>query len=175
MPQTGDQLGIALQLFDSATDKFVRASVYDSAGNHLAGSPANCPHHAGGLYKNTGFFMPTGPFVIASFKVFNDAGFTSESVLHGDGIDIFTQDIPLSVILPALFTSEPPIKGLIEQLSNIVGHLEDKDAIAGHLIDNNTPLEGRVELSDTDLKGVIEDESLSGSIEDPPDLEGEVP
>lgn len=89
MPLVGDPIPLSVQLHDGATGKFVRARVYDPAGAEITGSPISVPHVAGGLYKVNTLVMPDETHVVAQYKVYDDAPFTTPSSVHGDASDIF--------------------------------------------------------------------------------------
>lgn len=89
MLKIGETVPISLQLFDGATNKYPRARLYKIDGTELSGSPVALSHIANGLYKNSAFSMPNENAVIVQYRVFNDAGFTTESGLHSAAMETF--------------------------------------------------------------------------------------
>ncbi len=127
MLKVGDQIPVSLQLFDGATDKFVRAVIRDSAGSTISGSPFSVPHVSGGQYSNTAALMPSSAFVTVQFKVYTDSGFTTLDDSYEDDLDIFQLD-----------------DSRIEGEAELIGVVEDQEPLAG-VVDDVVPLIGSVE------------------------------
>jgi len=91
----GASLPLGYQLHDGATGKFVRAHVRDQANAAVTGSPFALTHVAQGFYSNTAYtVLIANTKLKATYIVFDDAGFTIESVFHTRGAaetDVETQ------------------------------------------------------------------------------------
>jgi hypothetical protein len=97
--------------------------------------------------------MPNTPHVVATFEVFDDAGFTMPSSVHGDGIDIFELD--QDVLTPV--TSGAAVIG--EVLTNEV----ESSALSSILL-------GEVDVAETD--GLANDSGTIGGEVSDPDIDG---
>ena len=117
----GAAIPLQLQLATSKTGLFVRAYLYNGDGSALnSGTPVALTHSGNGLYQNRTFFMPNTPFVVATYQVALDAGFTSIAPQDGSGIDVFNletvaQDIIRRDSLIAVVKDKTPV------LSQVVG------------------------------------------------------
>jgi hypothetical protein len=117
----GQRIPIAMQLFDSATNKYVRATISKADGSALSGSPFNVPHEANGLYKLNTQDMPNTPFITVQYKVFDDAGFTTPSADHADGLDVFS--------LAESLAEQAQISGVVSDEALLAGSLESNTLI----------------------------------------------
>lgn len=134
--KAGDPIVLSLQLETGATDRFVRAFIYDVAGVPFAGSPRDLAHVAAGLYSDSGLIFPSDKFELrAVFKVYLDAGFTILDPEHGDSIEVYRLD----TLDPALIASLNQIlaglnalvaqgvgyaiQGIVDKASDIVGEI----------------------------------------------------
>ena len=97
MPKIGDTLQLNCQLYDGATNKYVKAWLRDASGVALSPATATLAHVGEGLYSNDSVVMPTTQQVTAVIKVFDDAGFTTPSSLHSDVLDVFDLDTEISL------------------------------------------------------------------------------
>lgn len=82
MPRIGDQLDLALRLWDRAEDKYVRARVYRPDETEVPGSPVAMTHMAGGTYVDSSLIWPNQPYLVFNYDVFMDAAFTTLSPNH---------------------------------------------------------------------------------------------
>lgn len=87
----GATLPIYYQLFNYASDKFVRAYVTNADGVSVA--TVNLSVIDLGLYSNTAVTMPATEFVRVQYVVYDDSGYTVVSAVQGAGLDIFSRDI----------------------------------------------------------------------------------
>lgn len=71
----GKVLPVVVQLGNGATDKFVRAKIYDDANTLL--NTLSLTHVSNGLYKNVSVVMPDVNSVSVQGEAYNDSGFTS--------------------------------------------------------------------------------------------------
>lgn len=126
-PAVGDAVPLYLQLYDNATDKFVRTTVRDATGAQITGSPVDLTHVALGLYQSLALVMPATKFVTVQYIVYDDSGYTVISSSEGAGSDTFlyasTQGgviaVPMyapATIIGTLESDLPPIQGLQDQL-----------------------------------------------------------
>lgn len=100
--KAGDTVPLVLQLFDGATNKYVRATVTNQAGTAVSGSPFTLTHQALGKYVNSSLVMPSGvSFIVAHYRVFDDAGFSTISS-YADTADVFNLFIDTSNNYPSL-------------------------------------------------------------------------
>lgn len=86
----GQRIPISIQLFDGATDKFVKASIIKADGSAISGSPFNVPHVSGGLYSLNTQSMPNTEYISVQYKIYNDDEFTVPSEDHSDTLDVFS-------------------------------------------------------------------------------------
>ncbi len=86
----GSDLPITLLLEDGNTGKFPQAEVRNEAGTLL--TTLNLSHVASGLYTNTTYQMPDEDWVVVTYIVYDDAGHTTESLLHLRAQDVFSRD-----------------------------------------------------------------------------------
>lgn len=100
--KAGDTVPLVLQLFDGVTTKYVRATVTNQAGTAVSGSPFTLTHQALGKYVNSSLVMPSGvSFIVAHYRVFDDAGFTTISS-YADTAEVFNLFIDTSNNYPSL-------------------------------------------------------------------------
>lgn len=100
--KAGDTVPLVLQLFDGVTTKHVRATVTNQAGTAVSGSPFTLTHQALGKYVNSSLVMPSGvSFIVAHYRVFDDAGFTTISS-YADTAEVFNLFIDTSNNYPSL-------------------------------------------------------------------------
>jgi hypothetical protein len=92
MPKLGEAIQLNLQLFDGATNKYVKAWLRNASGVALGTPTVSLSHIGEGLYSNDSVLMPDTSQVTAVYKVFDDAGFTTPSADHADALDIFELD-----------------------------------------------------------------------------------
>jgi len=169
----GDTIPLNLQLFDGDTTKYVRAIVRDPTDVEITGSPFTLPHVGDGLYKLYTEAMPNVDYLISTYQVFDDAGFTSKSELHSDATDIFLQAFPIAETIEILnLVNDMVQNGVISKgiADVLIGSLVDNERYVGHI--NDASLVGRVD--DADLVGSVSDSALEGSISSSVNTTGEV-
>jgi len=166
LTKVGDPIRLNLQLFDGDPDKFPQAILRDVNGTELVGSPVDLSHTGDGLYKDASVNMPDVIFVTASFKVYNDVGFTKLSNLHGDALDVFQRDETQAAIDKLLaesrkadFTStvsdEDSFTSTVSDEDEIKSQVSDEDEISAQVSDDDG-LESNVSDSD-DITMKVED------------------
>lgn len=171
MPNVGDTLALSLQLFDSATDKFVRGTLRDDAGADLGASPASLTHDSNGNYTNSTVTMPAGTdYVTVTYEVFDDALFTTPSADHGSAIDTFDLSIPSSEILDCLTTIKDALDALelivngIAQVGDVLAVVTDGDPLVATVSDDQVI--ARVLDEDTQQSVVATDEPTGLNLSD---------
>jgi len=153
MPLVGDKLVLTLMLFDGATDKYVKARVFDADGIELPSSPVTLTHFDDGLYTNDDLFMPNSSYVTAAFIIFDDALLTTESELHArTQVTYERENPPITPISPA-----------IPALTGIIGDQELKGDL---ILPPPTPL--------LELTGSIQSNTILGGVEKLQELAGAV-
>jgi hypothetical protein len=114
----GQEVPLALQLSNGATNKFPRAKIYDESGTELAGSPVVLTHVSAGLYKASSFVMPAKPFIVAQYLIYSDAGFTTLDPDYPIASDAFSL-----LTLTTLEMTRAILFGTVEKAPIIVGTL----------------------------------------------------
>lgn len=79
----GEMVPLKAQLAGGETNKFPQAVIRDASDTPIAGSPFTLTHVAGGLYTNNGVTMPNTAVISVQYKVFNDAGHTTQDEDYG--------------------------------------------------------------------------------------------
>lgn len=78
MPQVGDKISLATQLYDNAENKFPLAVVRDDAGVEIDGSPFALDSVADGLYADYEQEFPSGTdYLQVAIFVYSDSGHTT--------------------------------------------------------------------------------------------------
>lgn len=115
-----DIIPLVLQLFDNATNKFVRAVVRDNSGVQISGSPFTLAHQANGLYINGSALMPNKPFISVQYLVYDDAGFTTLSSTHSS----------TSIEIPLEYSSNScAVEGVVEDSTILSGVVESAEVL----------------------------------------------
>ena len=115
-----DIIPLVLQLFDNATNKFVRAVVRDNSDAEISGSPFTLVHEANGLYTNSTALMPNKPFVSVQYLVYDDAGFTTFSSTHSS----------TSIEIPLEYSSSScAVEGVVEDSTVLSGVVESAEVL----------------------------------------------
>jgi hypothetical protein len=97
--KVGDPLPIAAFIEDGVAGKYIRATVKDSQGNGITGSPVTLTDLGGGLYADYSFTKKRGIFY-AILEVFDDALFTQPNEDIESSVLTFT-DPPFNVLFDA--------------------------------------------------------------------------
>lgn len=168
MPSVGGTTYLNCQLFDGATNKFVRAYLFDAVGLPLVVNPqVNLSHIGNGLYTAQVPFPGGTPEIKASYSVFDDAGYTRISRKHSDAIDVFEITPPVIVINQ---------EGLIGTLQDgsLVGLFVEPDSIVGQLVGGS--LAGNFEHADTFVGQLLEsnDDLIPGKNPSNDGIEGQI-
>lgn len=74
--EVGAEIPLQMQLSPELTDKYIRVTVKNAAGDAISGSPVTLTHETNGLYTSAALTMPNSAFVRAQYEVFDDVGFT---------------------------------------------------------------------------------------------------
>lgn len=123
MPKVGQKIPIALQLFDGATGKFVRAWARRPDGTQLSGSPFSLSHVAAGLYEYDSATMPDAEWLTVQYRVFDDSGFSTQSADHSDALDTFIRSAPVE--------NGGEVTGFIDAGGEVLGLAQGGDAVTG--------------------------------------------
>lgn len=190
MPKVGDPIPLDHKLFDGNSGKFVRAYVRDFSGSAVAGSPATLSHIGEGRYINNSLVMPDSPLVKASYIVYDDALFTTESPIYTHGTDVFErrsldqivdilQEIQGSGWMESTDTLEK-IRDLLDQIIVQANATSQPEIIAEVLDDGQ--VEGQAaesqsidaESDDDIVEASMESEETTVDAESDPKLQSEV-
>lgn len=175
MAQPLDPIALDVQLWDYATDKYVRARVY-ADGFEMPYSPIAIPHKELGYYFlfDSAIFFPenTQHFSIV-YEIYKDSSFTQLSKRHAPFSEQYTFDRPPSLI------SDPNILKKLNQIidivtshdvnSQILGEIEQDFALVGHVIQEEVI---GVLYDDLILEGIVLDSSIDSLISDNDDIDG---
>jgi len=85
--QIGDKVPAQIQLFDGATNKYVRAWVRDANNVLVGGAPINLTHISNGLYSNLSLSVPPTYFLTIQYIVYEDSGYTTIDPTEGCALD----------------------------------------------------------------------------------------
>lgn len=146
MPRYNAPIPLALQLFDGNVSKFVRAILHNASGTELSESPVALTHVGGGLYQDSSVLMPNTDLVVASYVVYDDSGFTTESLVYSRVAESFYLDLPAQVDasqwFPALLEAEisptQTLVGFISSVPVLVGTIALQEHLVGEIIESET-------------------------------------
>jgi hypothetical protein len=132
MPLIGEKIRLNLQLWDGATNRFVRAYLYDADGTQIAS--VNLAHLARGLYEDDSIQMPSTAQVRAVYRVYTNPSYTQVSEKHSDSIDVFVLDSAgpsnCEELIGVIETGEELI-GTVSEAEEIIGEIDECDLING--------------------------------------------
>jgi len=78
MPRLSEDLYLVAQLYNRATNKYVRVKLIDASDNtELEDSPIDLTHVENGLYVDKSLKMPEVDKILAIYTVYSDAGHTT--------------------------------------------------------------------------------------------------
>ena len=169
----GQKIPASLKLFDQASNKFVRAFLYDEDGVQLPGSPLNLAHVDNGLYENDNIAMPNTSHVTAVYRVFDDAGFTVLSETYSDGVDLFKIFIVDQDVIDTLIEIKDKVCQLLADITrpDLIGEISEVKTLEAN-VSQDEKIEGILE-KDSKLTGEISsDKTLTGNVKDESDLDG---
>ena len=173
MPNVGDTVPLSVQLFDSDTTKFARATVRDDSGTPVSGSPFSLGHVGNGRYESSSLLFPSGTnYVNATYEIFDDAGFTIFSELHASAIDTFSLTVPTTEIIECLDQLKLLIQG-IAQVGDILMNVFDGDDIIIMKVDDND-IKINVFDDDDQKAMVVDDTDTNLNVSDSNDLNSTV-
>jgi len=135
----GEKIPLMLLTENRATDRVVRARIYDAVAVEIAGSPVNVAHLADGTYFDNSLAMPDTDHITVEYDVFDGPGFTNVSVDLLPDNERFDRD----------------------RLQEVV-KMENKATDLVGVVEPDIILEGVIESDD--LIGIIEDEDLAGAV-----------
>ena len=126
--KVGAKLPVALQLPDSAPNKFVLAYTYNPQGALIYG-PTVLSHVASGLYLTNSLTMPDQDFVAIQYKVFSDDEYSVISPDHGDCADLITKETPTEIDLSPLATAAQ-LLNVKQELLETLAHKQQQVKVA---------------------------------------------
>jgi len=159
-----DKIPLSIQLFDGATNKYVKVILRDPDGVEITGSPVALSHIGEGHYTNDTIVMPLLDYITATYKVFNDSGFTDPSITHSDSEELYKLAVPVAELIEVLnkinqILSEGVVaKGLGYDLE---GAIEEPETTA--TVDENTVV---AQVEESTALGTVDTLELQGIIED---------
>ena len=155
--KAGEPIYLNLQMGSGETGKYPQAILKEADGTELPQSPVDLDDVGDGLYTSSEVSMPSYPIVIASYKVYVDAGHSELSDDY-DAINVYvldTQNVPsFEDELVGVLIDEQAITGYIEDEDTFFGMCQDDDAVEGLYIPDDTIIgtfndislyEGRIE------------------------------
>lgn len=93
LTEVNQSTGIAVKLFDGATDQFPRARIYNAAGTEQTSAPWSSPisltHRANGYYSASVTPDTEGEFFVI-IQVYSDAGFTTLNKKYEEVIEVLS-------------------------------------------------------------------------------------
>lgn len=103
----GDTVPLSDQLFNYATDKYVKVFLYDQNFDELPDSGIELGQIGSlGLYGSSLFEMPNNAFVIAQYVVYDDSGYTQPSTSQGGFSDtLILNNLQVGAPLPLVVQS----------------------------------------------------------------------
>lgn len=125
MPLIGEKIRLNLQLWDGATNKYIRAFLYDADGVQIAS--INMTHVGRGLYEDSSLFMPDTAEVRAVYKVYSNSSYTQVSSKHSDSLDVYFLETGMSS------GSGCEIVGVIETGTELIGSVADEVGLIGEI------------------------------------------
>jgi len=155
----GDKIPLSHHLGDGVTGKYVRATVKDSDGAQIPGSPVNLIDLGNGTYYNDTLEMPSKIAVMAAFTTYEDSGYSERSDDYDDSFNMYLLDdsetLSLEDTVTGYFLDLQSVRGQIDDVSSLKGVIEDDSEIVGNIY-TASPYFGRIEDEQT-FKGIIED------------------
>lgn len=110
---------IGIMLYDSASNQFPRARVYNAAGTEQSGSPFNLTHVANGYYSNNSWTPTVEGIYFVAIRIFSDAGYTTLSPRYenwGETVEVRSVDQDLATVLARIGT---PVGTLASDIAGI--------------------------------------------------------
>ena len=149
-----------LQLGPGDEGKYVRAFLRDTNGGNISGSPVDLVERGLGLYTSTAFVMPDLPFLLAVYKVYDDAGYTVKSPTHSDEIDLFYQPAEVQLNTDRL----DHITGVIRLAPNLSAMIDSSNSKQIRASLGRAGVAGEIRSSEN-LGGAVRSTSLRGVLE----------
>lgn len=174
MAQIFDIIALDVQLWDYATDKYIRARVY-ADGNEMPYSPVFVPHKNSGYYFRVDseiFFPENTQHLSIVYEIYADAGFNTLSRRHAPVSEHYVKDNPV-------VGGDPEVIRKINQLidivtshdvnSQIIGEISETFALEGFVVEEDVV---GLLYDDPVLEGVVLDSELGSAINDNDDISG---
>ena len=154
----GDPIFLNVQLGSGSVGKYVLATLRDINGV-IFGSAVLLTDQGGGFYSDKTVPMPNKPLVVATYRVYDDAGYSVISAENQDSIDIYT----LESVAEIFAASGDSLRGELSQVfSEITGTIQNAPQIGGGLNDSSSGLTGTIAA--LGITGDISDQKLTGSL-----------
>lgn len=157
----GDNIPLSLQLYDGATNKYVRAIIKDPTDVQLAGSPASLSHIGEGMYKNSALVMPLKDYLTVTYKVFQDALFTIPDTNYSETDELVTLLVPVAELIE-----------ILEKIDQILSEGVVAKGVGFDLVGEIGANELSIEVDDSNLISELYDYSAIGKIDEPTALVG---
>jgi len=164
LTKAGQPIRLNLQLWDGDIGKFPQATLKNTPGVELVGSPVDLTHSGNGLYEADSITMPDTEEVTATFKVFNDSGHLVPSEDHSDAFDLFRKDEIQDAIDSLLLASRRvEITMVVEDTGEVDMDLAEDESIQIEVQDQPVQMqisEGDsvgIEVDDTDIDATVGD------------------
>ena len=122
----GDTLPLILDLHDNDDSKYVRCRIFDEDWVEQPTSPVNLVNQGDGIYNYSSLVFPSNEDILyARYKVYNDSGYTQESIDHTTAVDTFLkqEDLNQGVVddLRRLIESQPDLLSLVGVIDEQAG------------------------------------------------------
>ena len=127
-----EPMPLSLQLFDGATDKYIKVILKRPDGVALPESPVYLTNVGDGNYQDNAVLMPAYTHIVATFKVYDDAGYSVPSESHSDTEETFKLDIIDQDLIDQLIE----LKELLNELANQRVILPEPAAIKVKLVED---------------------------------------
>jgi hypothetical protein len=120
----GSPLFCSVQLATTDVSKFVRGFVKNQLGADFTTPTIDLTHTSDGLYVNNDFVMPDLTQIKVVYRVFDDSGYSQESLEYFPVIELYSQPDANGSCGGSAFVSDE-IVGVLESDEQIEGFLED--------------------------------------------------
>lgn len=161
--KVGDKIPLQAQETNGATDKVIRATVYNFATFAVVAGPITLAHQTGGAYKDDSVTMPDIELLYAQYLVFDSDGTTPNTTGEKAVHDLFAKDTlddAVSDLKTAVRSSD-----LVAEISDggqLEAQISSDDQLSAEVLEN--------ELTAT----VSGDDTLGAQVDGGENLQGEV-
>ena len=162
----GDSVPLKAKLPADDSTVFIMAVVRDDTGLQVPGSPFTLTYQGFGSYENDSFIFPVGTdYLTADYQIYDDPGFSIQSVLYGDTEDRFHATIPDPTIFAAIQDIQSNVNILLgrgnpsKELRAIISSV----SLLEGAVKNNFSIEGKVK-SNSSAKASVKAAATNGKI-----------